>query len=57
MESGVFLAESFIGGARWTRERTRLAIGGEGLVAPDAWGNVYLDGFRCPSCRLLVLAY
>ena len=57
MEPGVLGAESLVGGAKWMRKRSRLAIGGEGLASPDTWGNVYFDGFRCRSCRVLVLEY
>ena len=57
MDSGYLVAESLLGGAKWTRRKTRLAAGGEALTAPDAWGNVYLGGFRCGECRTLVLAY
>jgi len=57
MERGVLAAESFVGGAKWMKERSRLALGGEHLVKPDAWGNVYFDGYRCPSCKILALSY
>ena len=57
MEPGVLGAESLVGGAKWMRKRSRLAIGGEGLSSPHTWGNVYFDGFRCRSCRVLVLEY
>ena len=57
MKSGYLVAESLLGGAKWTRRKTRLAAGGEAVVRPDAWGNVYLGGFRCESCRTLVLRY
>lgn len=57
MESGFLVAESLLGGAKWTRRQTRLAVGGKTLVDPDRWGNVYLGGFQCGSCRTLVLGY
>ena len=57
MEKGLLAAESFVGGAKWVKERTRLALGGESLAPPDRWGNVYLDGFRCTGCRILALSY
>ncbi|WP_019178047.1 PF20097 family protein [Methanomassiliicoccus luminyensis] len=56
MEPGLLIAESFIGGAKW--------VGGhdgkpekEKLVSPDLLGNVKLLGYRCRSCRQLVLKY
>ena len=57
MDPGVLGAESLVGGAKWMRGRSRLSLGGEGLVSPDAWGNVYFDGYRCRQCRLLILGY
>ncbi len=57
MEAGFLVAESMLGGAKWMRERTRLAVGGEPIQPPDSWGNVYLAGLRCTSCRLLTLRY
>ena len=57
MEKGLLAAESFVGGVKWVKERTRLALGGESLAPPDRWGNVYLDGFRCTGCRILALSY
>lgn len=57
MESGYLRAESFIGGAKWTRKKTLLGVGGEPIVGTDPGGNVYLPGFRCTSCRVLTLRY
>jgi len=57
MEPGVLAAESVVGGAKWMRKRSRFSLVGEGLVSPDAWGNVYFDGFRCRHCRVLVVGY
>ncbi len=57
MEPGYLCAESFIGGAKWTTTKTLLAIGGEPIKGTDAGGNVYLEGFRCRSCRMLSLRY
>ena len=57
MVHGFLQAESFIGGAKWTPRKTRLGAGGTALVKPDAFGNVYLEGFHCPTCRLFTLHY
>lgn len=57
MESGYLVTESLMEGAKWLRERTRLALGGETLADPDRWGNVYLNAFRCPDCRRISLTY
>jgi len=32
-------------------------LGGERVKGTDAGGNVYLEGFRCASCRILSLRY
>ncbi len=57
MDRGYLVAESLLGGAKWTARKTKLAAGGQRLVDPDGWGNVYLPGFRCSSCRILSLRY
>jgi len=57
MEEGFVIAENFVEGARWTKQKTRLGTGGEKLVAADAFGNQYIPGYRCPSCKLLLLFY
>ncbi len=57
MQKGFLVAESYLGGAKWVSRRTRLAGDGERIVNPDTWGNVYLAGLRCRSCRTLALRY
>ncbi len=57
MAKGYLVAESFVEGAKWMRERTKLALGGEVLVKPDGFGNVYMDAYRCLACRRVVLRY
>jgi hypothetical protein len=57
MEVGYLVAESYISGAKWMHEKTRLALGGQAIQSPDAWGNVYIAGLRCATCRLLTLRY
>jgi len=57
MMDGFLVAESFIQGVKWVKERTRLALGGEVLVQPDSYGNVYVEGVRCPSCKMMILKY
>ena len=57
MQQGYLVTESYIGGAKWMEEKTRLALGGEPLAPPDRWGNVYFAGLRCTDCRLLTLRY
>ena len=57
MESGYLEAESLVGGAKWQEKRSVLGIGGELLMKPNASGLVYLQGSRCPHCRILMLKY
>jgi hypothetical protein len=57
MEPGFLVAESLMGGAKWVRRRTMLAIGGESVAKPDGLGNVYIQGFRCAAYRHLSLYY
>ncbi len=57
MEHGYLGTESFIGGAKWTRTRSRLGAKGPTLVKPGVLGNVYFEGGRCASCRYLLLHY
>jgi len=57
MAQGYLVAESMLGGAKWMREKTRLAIGGDPITPPDRWGNVYMAGLRCENCHLLTLRY
>jgi hypothetical protein len=57
MARGFLQPESFIGGAKWASRKTRLGAGGRALVRPDAFGNVFLEGFHCSACRILALHY
>jgi len=55
MESGTLGAESYIGGAKWFKERSVLALGGEKVGDYRTSGMTWLDGFRCRRCELLLL--
>ena len=57
MEQGYLVTESLMEGAKWLKEKTRLALGGEMLAEADNWGNVYLSAFRCSACRRISLSY
>jgi len=59
MERGYVWAESTIGGygPKWFMNKSRSAIGGELLVRQDLWGNAWIEGYRCTSCRTLGLRY
>lgn len=57
MKSGFLIAESLVGGAKWVHKRTKLSIGGEKIMPTDAFGNVYIAGFRCTGCRYLSFRY
>jgi hypothetical protein len=57
MEAGFLGAESLTSGAKWFREKKKLGTGGSPLAKPDGLGMVYLPGFRCQGCKLLLLNY
>ena len=57
MEQGFVVAENFVEGARWTKQKSRFGTGGERIVEPDMLGNQYIPGFRCTGCKLLLLFY
>jgi hypothetical protein len=48
---------SYLGGAKWNREPSSLALGGEAILSKLFGGMVWLDGLRCPRCRLLHPSY
>lgn len=57
MAKGFVVAESFVEGAKWTTQKTKMALGGEVIAPSDGFGNVYVDGYRCVACRLVILEY
>lgn len=57
MAKGFLVAESFVEGAKWTTQKTKLALGGEVLAKADGFGNVYIDAYRCVACRVVILHY
>jgi hypothetical protein len=57
MERGYLGSESFIRGVKWFAEKSKLGTGGVELVKPGGLGMVYLEGRRCPDCKLLLLRY
>jgi len=57
MVAGFLVAESYISGVKWMHEKTKLALGGDPIQKPDAWGNVYIAGLRCTDCRLVTVRY
>lgn len=57
MQPGSLGTMSYVGGSKWYERRSALALGGETLVSMPLGGMAWLDGARCPACRLLVLRY
>ena len=57
MDLGTLGFFTLLGGARWYKERSELMLGGDSIVKNPLGGNTWLDGFRCPNCRLLLLSY
>lgn len=57
MAFGALGTQAFVGGASWYRERSAFAVGGEPIVQRPLGGMVWIDGHRCPQCRVLLLDY
>jgi len=57
MDLGTLGFFTLLGGARWYKERSELMLGGDSIVKHPLGGDTWLDGFRCPKCRLLLLTY
>jgi len=57
MESGSVAAESLVGGAKWHKARSTLALGGEKIGDYTTGGMVWFDGYRCVKCRILLMRY
>jgi|HubBroStandDraft_1064217.scaffolds.fasta_scaffold560565_1 hypothetical protein len=57
MEAGTVGAMTYVGGAKWYKERSMMALGGETIANKFLGGMVWLDGQRCRECRFLQLNY
>lgn len=57
MSPGFLGSEGLVAGSKWYMERTRLGFGGEELAATSGFGMVYIAGYRCRDCKLLILNY
>jgi len=57
MDMGTLGFFTLLGGARWFKERSELMLGGDSIVKHPLGGDTWIDGFRCPKCRLLLLKY
>ena len=57
MAAGSFGSMSYLGGAQWYAHRSLLALDGEKISTKPLGGMIWLDGFRCPKCHILVLKY
>lgn len=55
MDAGTLGFFTLLGGAYWFKERTTLMLGGESIVKNPLGGDPWMDGFRCPKCRMLLL--
>ena len=56
MEPGMMRADSFFGGAKWIGT-THSRVNKHTIANPDWLGYVKMQGFRCATCRQLVLKY
>jgi Domain of unknown function (DUF6487) len=57
MTAGSLGTMSYVAGVTWHKSRSALALGGEKIAGSSLGGMVWMDGFRCPGCRLLLLQY
>ena len=55
MMTGSACVMSFAAGMTWHDGRSTLALGGETLVSGLLGRTIWLDGYRCPNCRLLLV--
>lgn len=57
MELGLLRAESFMGGVKWVKDKSRKSPGKETVSKPDTYGYCYLEGFRCEICHQIIVKY
>ena len=57
MDSGTLGFFTYLGGARWFPRRNSWMTGGDPIVKNPLGGDTWIDGLRCPKCRLLLLSY
>jgi hypothetical protein len=57
MEPGFLGTERIFSDVSWFKERTMFGTGGESLSIKDKMGMIYIDGYRCTSCKTLLLKY
>lgn len=57
MIPGFLGTERFFSDVSWFKEKSLLGIGGESLHIKDKMGMVYIEGYRCTSCKILHLKY
>lgn len=57
MQRGAAGVMSYAAGMTWHKERSALALGGETIVHAPLGGMVWLEGWRCATCRLLQVRY
>jgi Domain of unknown function (DUF6487) len=57
MEPGFLGTERIFSDVSWFKEKTMFGTGGESLDIKDKMGMIYIEGFRCPSCKRLLLKY
>ena len=48
---------SYAAGVTWHDEPSALALHGETIVSAPIGGMIWLEGFRCSKCHLLLVHY
>lgn len=57
MSTGAACVRSYAGGLTWHEAPSTLALHGKTLVSGPLGGTIWLEGFRCPKCHLLMVHY
>jgi hypothetical protein len=57
MISGSLGVTSYVAGATWHASRSTWATGGERISGSPLGGMIWMDGYRCAKCKVLLLKY
>jgi hypothetical protein len=57
MEPGFLGTERVFSDVSWFREKSIFGTGGESLSLKDKLSMIYIEGFRCQDCGVMILKY
>ncbi len=57
MEYGLIEGEGIVSGMKWVKKKRIMGIGGEKIGTSNVSGLTYLEGYRCPNCKKMILDY